>query len=57
MTGLKLPITILSHLGHSITYDLPYEIETAEAEVALKLYESGMDTLTQEATEESPILT
>ena len=35
MTGLKLPITILSHLGHSISYDLLCEIETTEAEVAL----------------------
>ena len=31
ITGLKTPIKILSHLGHSIDYDLVCEVETAEA--------------------------
>ena len=57
MTGLKLLIAILSHLGDSVSYDLLCEKETAEAEVAQKLHESRMDTLTQETTEGSPILT
>ena len=38
ITGLKLPITILSHLGHCIDYNLVCEVETAEAEVAEELY-------------------
>ena len=37
MTGLKAPIKILSNLGHSINYNLVCEVETAEAELALKL--------------------
>ena len=39
LTGLKAPIEILSHLGHSINYNLVCEVETAEAELALKLLE------------------
>ena len=35
LTGLKMPIKILSHLGHSIDYNVVCEIETAEAEVAM----------------------
>ena len=35
LTGLKLPIKILSHLGHSIDYNVVCEIETAEAELAM----------------------
>ena len=31
VTGLKTPIKILSHLGHSIDYNLVCEVETAEA--------------------------
>ena len=38
ITGLKLPITILSHLGHCIDYNLVCEVGTAEAEVAEELY-------------------
>ena len=38
ITGLKLPITILSHLGHCINHNLVCEVETAEAEVAEELY-------------------
>ena len=34
MTGMKIPIVILSHLGHSISYDRVMEIETAQAEVS-----------------------
>ncbi len=33
LTGQKLPITILSSLGHSISYDTVTEIETAQAEL------------------------
>ena len=38
-TGLKVPIKILSNLGHSINYNLVCEVETTEAELALKLLE------------------
>ena len=38
IAGLKLPITILSHLGHCIDYNLVCEVETAEAEIAEQLY-------------------
>ncbi len=34
LTGQKLPITMLSKLGHCITYDKVNEIETAQAELA-----------------------
>ena len=36
ITGLKTPIKILSHLGHCIDYNLVCEVETAQAEAALK---------------------
>ena len=39
LTGLKAPIKILSNLGHSTNYNLVCEVETAEAELALKLLE------------------
>ena len=39
LTGPKAPIKILSNLGHSINYKLVCEVETAEAELALKLLE------------------
>ena len=34
MTGMKIPIVILSRLGNSITYDVALEIETAQAELS-----------------------
>ena len=36
LTGLKMPIRILSHLGHSVDYNVVCEIETAEAELAMR---------------------
>ena len=36
ITGLRMPIKVLSHLGHCIDYNLVCEIETAEAEIALQ---------------------
>ena len=57
MTGLKLPIKVLSHLGHSIDYDLVCEIETAEAEAAQMLYEKGTVNPAEESTSYPPILT
>ena len=36
ITDLKTPIKILSHLGHSIDYNLVCKVETAEAEAAQK---------------------
>ena len=40
ITGLKAPIRILSHLGHCIDYNLVCEIETTQAEEAIKQLES-----------------
>ena len=37
LTGQKLPLVITSHVGHCITYDLVYEIETAQAELPQEL--------------------
>ena len=41
LTGLKAPIKILLNFGHSINSNLVCEVETAEAELALKLLEEG----------------
>ena len=41
ITGQKLPIQILANLGHSLNYKSVCQIETAEAEIALQLYEEG----------------
>ena len=35
LTGLKIPIKILSHLGHSIDYKVVNEIETTDVELAM----------------------
>ena len=43
MTGMKLPIVILSHLGHSINYDYAMEIGTAQAEVSEKFDTQNMN--------------
>ena len=45
ITGLKAPIRILSHLGHCIDYNLVCEIETTQAEEAIKHLEN-METYT-----------
>ena len=57
INGLKLPIRVLSHLGHCIDYDLVCDIETAKAEVAQKMYENNLTQLTQISPTEAPILT
>ena len=36
ITGQKLPIQMLSRLGHSVDYNTVCEIETAQAEIALQ---------------------
>ena len=36
MTGMKIPLIILSQLGHSITYHQVREIETGQAELVVK---------------------
>ena len=36
IAGLRMPIKVLSHLGHCIDRNLACEIETAEAEIALQ---------------------
>ena len=45
ITGLKTPIKILSHLGHCIDYNLVCEVETAQAEAALKSLEEQTNEL------------
>ena len=52
ITGLKLPI--LSHIRHSIDYNLVCEIEIAETEVSQNFYENRICKLPQLA--ESPLL-
>ena len=42
ITGLKWPLIILSHMGHWFDNNLVCEIETAETEIAQKLYENGI---------------
>ena len=42
LTGMKLPIVILSHLGHSLNYDRVMEIETAQAEVSQQFDSNNM---------------
>ena len=49
ITGLRMPIKVLSHLGHCIDYILVCEIETAEAEIALQwLAEHEISSLQQD---------
>ena len=43
ITGQKLPIKILHELGHSIEYNKVCEIETAQAELAIKLSQDNID--------------
>ena len=43
ITGQKLPIKILHKLGHSIEYNKVCEIETARAELAIKLSQDYID--------------
>ena len=42
IAGLKLPIKVLAHLGHCISYDFVCEIETGEAEVAQHFYDNEL---------------
>ena len=37
LTGQKLPLQVLSRLGHSMTYDQICEVETAQAELVQHL--------------------
>eukprot|EP00794_Sanderia_malayensis_P001898 gene1898-2155_t len=57
ITSLKLPIKVLSHLGHSINYDFVCEIETAEAEVAQMFYEKETDNRAEDSTTNLPNFT
>ena len=45
ITGQKLPIQLLSKLGHSIGYNLACEIETAEADIVLQNVEQNLSKL------------
>ena len=42
LTGMKQPIVFLSKLGHCISYDKVAEIETAQAELSLKLQNESL---------------
>ena len=58
ITGLKTPIQVLSHLGHSISYDLVCEVETAEAEAAQKwMSESQSPQQNQDPSNRDIVLT
>ena len=58
ITGLKTPIQVLSHLGHSISYDLVCEVETAEAEAAQKwMSESQTPQQNQDPSNRDIVLT
>ena len=37
ITGIKMPISILSHFGHSCTYNKVQEIVTAQAELVQQM--------------------
>lgn len=41
LTGQKVPIQILSHLGHSVDYNVVCSIETAEARAAQEMAKQG----------------
>ena len=41
MTGMKIPLVILSRLGNSISYDTALELETAQAELAEQFDRNG----------------
>ena len=56
ITGQKLPIQMLSRLGHSVDYNTVCEIETAQAEIALKIAEVNPLKL-RPATEKSTVFT
>ena len=56
ITGQKLPIQMLSRLGHSVDYDTICEIETAQAEIPLQNAEVNPLKL-KPATEKSTVLT
>ena len=56
LTGQKVPIQILSHLGHSMDYNLVCRIETAEARQAQELSSQG-EYLPVRPVKEETILT
>ena len=56
ITGQKLPIQMLSRLGHSVDYNTVCEIETAQAEIALQNAEVNPLNL-KPGTENSTVLT
>ena len=41
LTGQKVPIQILSHLGHCVDYNVVCSIETAEARAAQEMAKHG----------------
>ena len=57
ITGQKLPVRIVSNLGHCIDYKSVCQIETAEAEVASMLYEEGTSPGLKPLTEDDKVLT
>ena len=41
ISDLRMPIKVLSHLGHCIDYNLVCEIETAETDISLQWFRGG----------------
>ena len=57
LTGQKLPLQVLSRLGHSMTYDQIYEVETTQAELVQHLKSLFLPLPICPIDEESKVLT
>ena len=57
LTGQKLPLQVLSRLGHSMTYDHICEVETAQAELVQHLKSLSLPLPICPIDEESKVLT
>lgn len=57
LTGQKLPLVVLSRLGHSINYDRICEIETAQAELAQHFQSMSLNLPLCPANSESQVTT
>ena len=57
LTGQKLPLQVLSRLGHSMTYDQIFEVETAPAELVQHLKSLSLPLPICPIDEESKVLT
>ena len=57
LTGQKLPLQVLSRLGHSMIYDQICEVETAQAELVQHLISLSLPLPICPIDEESKVLT